>query len=82
MNIIDSIKASIFTPIHPAGIPFIAIFFILTVIIGWLWAPLYFAGIILTVWCIYFLEIPRELPQFCQDQIRIILLFHQQMAEL
>ena len=60
MNILDSIKASIFTPIHPAGIPFIAIFFILTVIIGWLWAPLYFVGIVLTVWCIYFFRNPSR----------------------
>ena len=49
MNIVDTIKDSIFTPIHPAGIPFIAIFSILTVIIGWLWSPLYFVGIILRV---------------------------------
>ena len=60
MNILDSIKASIFTPIHPAGIPFIAIFFILTVIIGWLWSPLYFVGIVLTVWCIYFFRNPSR----------------------
>ena len=58
MNIIDSIKTSILTPIHPAGIPFIALFFILSVIIGWLWSPLYFIGIILTVWCIYFFRNP------------------------
>ena len=58
MNIIDSIKTSIFTPIHPAGIPFIAIFFILTIIIGWLWNPLYFIGIILTLWCVYFFRNP------------------------
>ncbi len=58
MNIIDSIKTSILTPIHPAGIPFIAIFFILTIIIGWLWNPLYFIGIILTLWCVYFFRNP------------------------
>ena len=58
MNIIDSIKTSILTPIHPAGIPFIAIFFILTIIIGWLWSPLYFIGIILTLWCVYFFRNP------------------------
>ena len=60
MNIIDSIKTSILTPIHPAGIPFIALFFILSVIIGWLWSPLYFIGIILTVWCIYFFRNPHR----------------------
>ena len=58
MNIIHSIKTSVLTPIHPAGIPFIALFFILTIIIGWLWSPLYFIGIILTLWCIYFFRNP------------------------
>jgi phosphatidylserine decarboxylase len=58
MNIIDSIKTSILTPIHPAGIPFIAIFFILAIIIGWIWSPLYYVGFTLTLWCIYFFRNP------------------------
>ena len=58
MNIIDSIKTSILTPIHPAGIPFIALFLILTIIMGWFWSPLNFIGIILTLWCIYFFRNP------------------------
>lgn len=61
MNIIESIKTSIFTPIHPAGIPFIAIFFVFTVIIGWLWSPLYFVGIVLTLWCTYFFRNPERI---------------------
>ena len=61
MNIIDSIKKSILTPIHPAGIPFIALFFILTFIIGWLWSPLYFFGTILTLWCVYFFRNPPRI---------------------
>ena len=60
MNIIDSIKTSILTPIHPAGIPFIALFFILTIIMGWFWSPLNFIGIILTLWCIYFFRNPQR----------------------
>ena len=58
MNIIDSIKTSILTPIHPAGIPFISLFFILTIIMSWFWSPLSFIGIILTLWCIYFFRNP------------------------
>ena len=54
MNILDSIKTSILTPIHPAGIPFITLFVILTIIIGWFWSPLYYVGFTLTLWCIYF----------------------------
>jgi phosphatidylserine decarboxylase len=58
MNIIDSIKTSVLTPIHPAGLPFIALFSILTLIIGWIWTPLYYIGFTLTLWCIYFFRNP------------------------
>ena len=58
MTIIDSIKTSMLVPIHSAGIPFIAIFVILTVIMGWFWSPLYFFGLVLTFWCIYFFRNP------------------------
>ena len=60
MNIIDSIKTSVLTPIHPGGIPFIALFLILTIIIGWFWTPLYYAGFTLTLWCIYFFRNPSR----------------------
>ena len=58
MTIIDSIKTSMLVPIHPAGIPFIAIFAILTLLMGWLWSPLYFFGLVLTLWCVYFFRNP------------------------
>ena len=61
MTIIDSIKTSVLVPIHPAGTPFIAIFIILTVIIGWLWTPLYFIGFVLTIWCVYFFRNPNRI---------------------
>ena len=60
MTIFDSIKSSVFVPIHPAGTPFIAIFAILTIFIGWLWNPLYFLGFVLTIWCIYFFRNPNR----------------------
>ena len=64
MNILDSIKTSVLTPIHPAGIPFIALFLILTIIIGWIWPPLYYVGFTLTLWCIYFFRNPyRTTPE-------------------
>ena len=58
MTIIDSIKTSMLVPIHSAGIPFIAIFAILTLIMGWFWSPLYFFGLVLTLWCVYFFRNP------------------------
>ena len=60
MNILDSRKTSVLTPLHSAGIPFIALFFILTIIIGWIWTPLYYVGFTLTLWCIYFFRNPSR----------------------
>ena len=60
MNILDSIKTSVLTPIHPAGMPFISLFLILTIIIGWIWTPLYYVGFTLTLWCIYFFRNPSR----------------------
>ena len=60
MTIIDSIKTSVLVPIHPAGTPFIGIFIIITVLMGWLWSPLYFLGFVLTIWCVYFFRNPKR----------------------
>jgi phosphatidylserine decarboxylase len=40
--------------------PFISIFLILTIIIGWIWTPLYYVGFTLTLWCIYFFRNPSR----------------------
>ena len=60
MSILDSIKNSVFVPIHPSGLPFIIIFCLITLIIGWIWSPLFFIGFILTLWCIYFFRNPER----------------------
>ncbi len=62
MSIVDSIKSSFFVPIHPAGMPFIIIFCLITVVIGWIWSPLFFIGLVITVWCIYFFRNPVRFP--------------------
>ena len=55
---------SILFPIHRAGRPFIALFVVCTIVAGWVWAPLGFIGIVLTVWCIFFFRDPdRVIPQ-------------------
>ena len=55
---------SILFPIHRAGRPFIALFVVCTIVAGWVWAPLGFVGIVLTVWCIFFFRDPdRVTPQ-------------------
>ncbi len=53
MTIIDSIRKSV-VPIHPEGHPFIALFALASVILGWFIAPLFWIGLFLTLWCTYF----------------------------
>jgi len=63
MSIIKSIGKS-FCPIHPAGYPFIAIFFVISLALGFLWLPLFWVGFVLTLWCVYFFRDPkRTVPQ-------------------
>jgi len=58
MHIFQAIRESVFVPIHPAGWPFIAIFAIATALLSVLWEPLFFPGLVLTLWCVYFFRNP------------------------
>ena len=72
MSIIDSIKSSVFVPIHPAGVPFIIISSIITVLIGWLWSPLFFFGLVITVWCVYFFRNPKRITPATDENNLIV----------
>lgn len=51
-------------PMHPEGRKFVAIFAAISVGLGLLWAPLFWVGAGLTVWCYYFFRDPeRVVPQ-------------------
>jgi phosphatidylserine decarboxylase len=63
MSLVHSIKST-FVPIHREGHKFILAFFIASVILGFLWMPLFWVGMLLTAWCIYFFRDPeRMVPQ-------------------
>ena len=51
---------SVLPPIHRAGWPFIAAFFIGAVLLGWLWEPLFWLGLLATAWCAYFFRDPAR----------------------
>ena len=62
MSVIDSIRKQI-PPIHPEGYMFVVIFAVATLILGWIYAPLFWVGLGLTVWCAYFFrDPPRVTP--------------------
>ena len=51
-------------PMHPEGWKFVAIFAAVTLVLFWLWEPLGWLGLGLTVWCYYFFRDPkRAVPQ-------------------
>lgn len=62
MSLTDTIRNTL-VPIHREGYPFIAGFGVATLILGLLWGPLFWIGLILTAWCVYFFrDPPRVTP--------------------
>ena len=54
---------TVFVPINKAGWPFIFLFTAITVVLAFLWKPLGWVGLILTIWSIYFFrDPPRVTP--------------------
>ena len=51
---------TVFVPINKAGWPFIFLFTAITVALAYLWEPLGWVGLILTIWCIYFFRDPTR----------------------
>jgi phosphatidylserine decarboxylase len=61
-SVLDSIKA-ILVPIRREGYPFIAILAFIALFVGWFWSPVFWIGLILTAWCVYFFrDPPRTIP--------------------
>ena len=47
-------------PMHPEGWKFVPVFAAVTVVLFWLWQPLGWLGVGLTIWCYYFFRDPRR----------------------
>jgi len=60
MNILKSVKEEVLVPIHPAGWPFIFLFWLVTLVGGYYWQPLLLPGSFLSAWCIYFFRNPKR----------------------
>jgi phosphatidylserine decarboxylase len=54
----------VLAPIHREGWPFVAIFLAVAVALGFLWAPLFWLGLVAALWCAYFFRDPvRVAPE-------------------
>ncbi|MCQ2004750.1 phosphatidylserine decarboxylase [Rhizobium sp. NRK18] len=63
MSLFDTIRNTI-VPVHKEGYPFVAAFFVASLVLGWLFKPLFWIGLILTLWCAYFFRDPERMtPQ-------------------
>ncbi|MFN3720699.1 MAG: phosphatidylserine decarboxylase [Rhizobium rhizophilum] len=63
MDLFETIRKTI-VPVHKEGYPFIAAFFVASLVLGWIWDPLFWVGLVLTLWCAYFFRDPeRVTPQ-------------------
>jgi phosphatidylserine decarboxylase len=61
-SILDSMR-SMLVPIRSEGYPFIAILAFVTLFFGWFWSPVFWIGLMLTAWCVYFFrDPPRVTP--------------------
>ena len=61
-SVLDSIRSTL-VPIRREGFPFIAAGAVGTLVLAWLWAPLFWPGLIVTAWCVYFFrDPPRVTP--------------------
>jgi phosphatidylserine decarboxylase len=62
MSLADTIRKT-FVPIHREGYRFIAGFVIGSILLGILWEPFFWIGLLLTAWCAYFFrDPPRVTP--------------------
>lgn len=59
-DIISLIRKTLFVPVHPAGWPFIAGFAVLALVLALIADFLGFAGLVLTLWCVYFFRNPAR----------------------
>ncbi|MEQ8441958.1 MAG: phosphatidylserine decarboxylase [Alphaproteobacteria bacterium] len=53
-----SFMNGVLVPIHKEGYPFIVLFVVATLGLGMLWSPLWFVGLVLSAWCVYFFRDP------------------------
>jgi phosphatidylserine decarboxylase len=64
-----SLTKYLWLPINREGWPFIALFAIVSLLIGQLWAPLGWMGLVLTCWCAYFFRDPDRVTPVRADLV-------------
>jgi phosphatidylserine decarboxylase len=59
VSVLASIRSQL-APVHREGLPFIAAFAVVSLLLFWLWSPLGWLGALVTLWCVYFFRDPER----------------------
>ncbi|PDT85304.1 phosphatidylserine decarboxylase [Sinorhizobium sp. BJ1] len=68
MSLVETVRNTL-VPVHKEGYRFIAIFFVVSLILGFLWEPLMWIGFLLTAWCAYFFRDPERMTPIDDDLV-------------
>ena len=68
MSLQDTI-ANTLVPVHKEGYKFILAFLAASLVLGWLWDPLFWIGLLLTAWCAYFFRDPERVTPLDDDLV-------------
>lgn len=68
MSLVDTVRKT-FVPVHKEGWPFVAGFFVVALILGLIWDPLFWIGLALTGWCAYFFRDPQRITPLNDDWV-------------
>ncbi|MEM9104568.1 MAG: phosphatidylserine decarboxylase [Pseudomonadota bacterium] len=61
--------ANTLVPVHKEGYKFILAFLAASLILGWIWDPLFWIGLLLTAWCAYFFRDPERVTPLDDDLV-------------
>ncbi|MCY1293350.1 Phosphatidylserine decarboxylase proenzyme [compost metagenome] len=68
MSLVNTIRNTL-VPVHKEGYRFVAIFFVVSLVLGFLWEPLMWIGFVLTAWCAYFFCDPERMTPIDDDLV-------------
>lgn len=68
MSLFDTLR-NVIVPVHKEGYPFVAAFFGASLVLGWVFEPLFWIGLVLTLWCAYFFRDPERVTTQDDDLV-------------
>ncbi|WP_419910511.1 phosphatidylserine decarboxylase [Hoeflea sp.] len=68
MSLYDTITSTL-VPVHKEGYKFVLAFLAASLVLGWIWDPLFWIGLLLTAWCAYFFRDPERVTPLDDDLV-------------